>query len=213
MPRRPAEHGPKCTGRVPIKGPDDRFERDDDGKVKTRPCKNYPIAGAKVCGMHGAAAPQVKAKAAVVAEVMRWGLGDAKVDPGEVLLRLVSQSAARAERYAAELEALIDEAAAAGKDLRDALIREAWGEFGPTGEYARGLVQLEAQERDRCAGMAAKAIAAGIAERQVRIAEKQASVMAELIEAALHGAGVTGPEFLAGRKAAAQKLRLIQGIA
>jgi hypothetical protein len=35
---------------------------------------------------------------------MSWGLGDTKVDPGEVLLRLVTQSAARAERCALLLE-------------------------------------------------------------------------------------------------------------
>ena len=50
------------------------------------------------------AAGQVKAKAAVRAELLGWGLGDATVDPGEVLLRLVTQSAARAERYAILLE-------------------------------------------------------------------------------------------------------------
>jgi hypothetical protein len=41
---------------------------------------------------------------AVRAEVMNWGLGDTTVDPGEVLLPLVTQSAARAERYAMLLE-------------------------------------------------------------------------------------------------------------
>jgi hypothetical protein len=41
---------------------------------------------------------------AVRAEVMNWGLGDTTVDPGEVLLPLVTQSAAQAERYAMLLE-------------------------------------------------------------------------------------------------------------
>lgn len=45
-----------------------------------------------------------QAKAAVRAELLGWDLGDATVDPGEVLLRLVTQSAARAERYAMLLE-------------------------------------------------------------------------------------------------------------
>jgi hypothetical protein len=52
----------------------------------------------------GGAAQQVKAKAAVRVELIGWGLGDATVDPGEVLLRLVTQSAAGAERYAMLLE-------------------------------------------------------------------------------------------------------------
>jgi len=145
------------------------------------PCKRPPIAGALVCRVHGGAAPQVKAKAAVRAEVMRWGLGDAHIDPGEVLLRLVSQSAVRAERYAAEL----DEHVAESNTLREALVAQAYGEFGPVGEYIRGLATLEAQERDRCANFAAKAIAAGLAERQVRLAERQGALIAEVLRSVM----------------------------
>jgi hypothetical protein len=79
----------------------------------------------------------LKAKAAIRAEVMNWCLGDATVDPGEVLLRLVTQSAARAEIYAR-------------------LLQEAF-----------------------------EAVAAGLAERTVRIAERQGQLMVEMVEAAL----------------------------
>jgi hypothetical protein len=203
----------KCNGRVPLKDDDGQMLRDTDGQVQTRPCERPAIAGGKVCPAHGGKAPRVKAKAAVIAEVMRWGLGDTKVDPGETLLRLVSQSAARAERYAAELEQFVEQH---GGDLAaalvgDTLVLDKDGGTVKVGEYVRGLAQLEAAERDRCANMATKAIAAGLAERQVRLAERQAEVLAELIEAALAGAGVTGAAITAGRRAAAQKLRLIQG--
>jgi hypothetical protein len=50
---------------------------------------------AVVCSSHGGAAPQVRARAAVRDEVFRWGLGNVDVDPGETLLKLVAQSAAR----------------------------------------------------------------------------------------------------------------------
>jgi hypothetical protein len=59
-----------------------------------------------------------------------------------------------------------------------------------TGEAIRGLVQLEADERDRCAGMAVKAIAAGLAERQVRLAEQQGALVAELIRGVLSDLGI-----------------------
>jgi hypothetical protein len=62
-------------------------------------CKRKAIPGGPVCRYHGGNAKQVKAKAAIRAEVWGWGLGYTTVDPGEVLLRLVTQSAARAERY------------------------------------------------------------------------------------------------------------------
>lgn len=141
------------------------------------PCQRSPIAGALVCRVHGGAAPQVKAKAAVRAEVLRWGLGDVHTDPGEVMLRLVSQSAARAERYAAEIEELVSES----ETLRKALVSQAYGEFGPTGEFIRGLVVLEAQERDRLSTFASRAIAAGLAERQVRLAERQGALIADVL--------------------------------
>jgi len=151
---------------------------------KTRagtPCKNQAILGADVCKMHGGGSPQVRRRAAVRAEVLAWGLGDAHQDPGEVLLRLVTQSAVRVERYARELEAHVGES----DTLRAALVAQAYGEFGPIGEYIRGLAVLEAQERDRCANFAAKAVAAGLAKRTVELAERQGQLIAELLRAVL----------------------------
>ena len=151
-------------------------------KTNGEPCGLNAIKGATVCHKHGGSTPHIKAKAAVRAEVLAWGLGDSNVDPGEILLRLVSQSAARAQRYAEELEAMV----ADDENLRDALIREARGEFGPVGEYAKGLVELEERERDRCANFSAKAIAAGLAKRQVELAERQGQLMADMLRAALN---------------------------
>src|SRR5215211_5063407 len=44
-----------------------------------------------------------------------------------------------------------------------------------TGEAIRGLADLEAKERERCANFASKAVAAGLAERQVRLAERKSN--------------------------------------
>jgi hypothetical protein len=41
-----------------------------------------------------------------------------------------------------------------------------------TSEAIRGLADLEATERERCVSFATKAIAAGLAERTVRVAER-----------------------------------------
>src|SRR4051812_38713327 len=73
-------------------------------KGSGKQCKRKAIPRWQVCRYHGGGAQQLKAKAAVRAELLGWGLGDSTVDPGEVLLRLVTQSAARAERYAMLLE-------------------------------------------------------------------------------------------------------------
>src|SRR5438067_1316877 len=66
-----------------------------------QPCKANALSGLDACRRHCGMDPaEAKAKGAVVAEVRRWGLGDSTVEPGEVMLRLVSQSAARCEHYA-----------------------------------------------------------------------------------------------------------------
>lgn len=138
--------------------------------------------GATVCTSHGGNAPAVRAKAAVCAEVSRWGLGDSTVDPGEVLLRLVSQAATRVEHYALLLESAY-EAARRGSNSTAipegvaALIghRYALGPGGvlfPVAEAIRGLVQLEGEERDRCARFAALAVGAGLAKQRVHQQEQ-----------------------------------------
>jgi hypothetical protein len=60
--------------------------------------------------------PTSPPRAAVRAGVWSWGLGDTTFDPGEVLLRLVTQSAARAERCAM----LLEEAYEAAERLKQA---------------------------------------------------------------------------------------------
>lgn len=154
------------------------------GRTNGRPCKAYPVKGALVCIAHGGGAPQVKAKARVRAELMAWGLDAPTVDPGQTLLRLVSQSAARAEAYALELFGLLDTDETG--QLKAALVGDIWitgddGKGHKAGEYVRALALLEAQERDRCANFCRIAIAAGLAERQVRIAEQQGQLLAGIL--------------------------------
>jgi hypothetical protein len=140
-------------------------------------CTRPAIAGATVCRAHGGAAPQVRAHALVRAELSKWTLGEAVDDPGEVLLRLVTQSRMRVDAYSAELEKLVAES----PTLRDALVGDAMGEFGKVGEYIRGLAQLESLERDRLATFASKAVQAGLGERQVRLAERQGEMLAAVL--------------------------------
>lgn len=151
-------------------------------KGKTRagnPCKRRPMSGATVCQTHGGRAPQVRKKALVRAEVMAWGLTDDLVDPGETLLRLVSQSARRAMHYSQLLQADFEDRHVAS------LIGTSWGEGGPSGEYIRGLAELESQERDRCARFCKLAIDAGIEAKKVAIAERQVDIMDALLRGVL----------------------------
>lgn len=198
-----------------------------DGK----PCQGWRVTGSTKCRRH-LPNPRERAQVAVRAEVLNWGLGDAHVDPGEVLLRLVSQSAARASHYAQLLEdaydaaerlkrahearelievppekeyddegKLLDPPAAVQQAVEDlerifnlggvaALVGNTYaasntGSLYATGEALRGLAKLESDERDRLGGFCAKAIAAGLAERQVRLAERHGALIADVLRAVL----------------------------
>lgn len=177
-----------------------------------------------MCPSHGGQLPQVKSSALVRNELSRWGLLDAKEDPGEVLLRLVAQSSRRVNQYSRLLEELYEQEALVGQDgpslplpagiqalIGATFSSTAEGRVYKTGEQIRGLVRLESEERDRCASMATKAIAAGLAERQVRIAEQQGQAIIEAIQAALDAAGVKGPERVLAQNAAAERLLAIAG--
>lgn len=225
--------------------------RDFGGRRKNgEPCDGWVVAGTERCRMHaGKKGSQAKAKGAIVVELRKWGLGDVHVDPGETLLRLVSQSAARVDmlsralgeaydaadrlRAAHEAHELVavdsigDPAAAelaARTDLDRifltggiaALIGHTYtatqaGGIYATGEAIRGLALIEAQERDRLANFCAKAITAGLAERQVRLAERMGEQIAAVMRMVLSGLGLTPeqqelvPALMAG---AAQRLEL-----
>lgn len=192
-------------------------------------CDGWAVKDTDRCPLHsGKPRKQFVAEARVRSEVLRWGLGDTTVDPGEVLLRLVTQSAARVEVYGRLLQEAYDAAerlkraaergevdgADAGKladaarqDLRRvfneggvaALVGNTYaatkdGDVYATGEAIRGLAQLEAAERDRCANMATKAVAAGLAERQVRLAERQGAMIAQVIRAILDDLNLTADQ-------------------
>lgn len=166
--------------------------------------------------------------------------GDDLVDPGHTLLKLVTQSAARVEMYSRFLAEAVDAAerlAAAGvapqSDLLEAetarLDLERVFNAGPvaalightyagtqtsgviaTGEKIRGLAELEAQERDRCANFAAKAVAAGLAERMVRASEQLAGQIAQAVERTLARLGLN-PSDPAVRAAVAEELMALSG--
>ena len=161
---------PRCTGR----------------KTNGEPCLGWRVPGATVCRRH-LPNPQARANAVVRAEVLRWQPGTPHEDPGDVLLRLVTQGWARACRLAVELERLVEEN---GGDLAAALVGDTMmphpsGGEVKVGEYVRGLASQEAAERERVARWSAQAVAAGLATRQIELAERQGQLLADMIRAVM----------------------------
>lgn len=173
-PRTPPDHvtdPTKCWGR---------------SKRSHKQCGKWPLHGARHCKVH-AGDNQARAMAAVRAELQRWTLNTDDIDPAKTLLQLLAQSRRRVDQYAERLALLVDEH---GGDIAEAMVAESFimndqGHLQKVGEYIRGLATLEAAERDRCANFARLAIGAGIAERQVRLAEQQGALMARFLRAVL----------------------------
>lgn len=178
-------------------------------KSDGQPCQRWAVKGATVCPSHGGNAPQVRKRAAVRAEIESWGLGDTTVDPGETLLRLLSQAVARADRYAAAIQRLVDEQGLQAALVGDTYVVDDSGESRKVGEYIRGLAQLENQERDRSAKFAEMAIKAGLAERQVRLAERQTELVEKALVAALDDLGLSETDQQKAVGRLAHHLRLI----
>jgi hypothetical protein len=119
-----------------------------------------------------------------------WGFDAPTVDPVEAMLKLVSQSAMRVQIYATEIQEFIQHHHGRGVAVRDALVGQTWitvenddgeQESVRSGEFLRGIVQLEMQERRLCADLCKTAIGAGLAERQVRAAESHGALWAQVL--------------------------------
>jgi hypothetical protein len=81
------------------------------------------------------------------------------------------------------------------------------------GEAIRGLADLEGKERERCANFAAKAVAAGLAERTVRVAERQGQLMVEIVQAALREVDLSRERVSAFKAALAREARELTAFA
>ena len=82
-----------------------------------------------------------------------------------------------------------------------------------TGEALRGLVELEANERDRCANFAQKAVSAGLAERLVRQKEQIGDLVFDWLEAVLKTMALSPDQEQAAKITALEKLAILDGTA
>jgi hypothetical protein len=191
------------------------------------PCRGKAMKGLDKCHMHiGISRQKAKAKGLIRVALEQWGLDGhtTMADAGEVLLRLVTQSAWRCETYGRLLGAAY-EAAEHNADL-DEIMRGSGGIAALIGwkydldrlgqrvaveEAIRGLVQLEMAERKFCVDASAKAIAAGLAERQVRLAERQGVLIVAAMRNILDELRLTPEQQAAAAEIVGRNLRAIAG--
>lgn len=163
---------------------------------QTGTCQQYagagtPHLGYGPCRWHGGALPNVIKHWQVSMaqeECTRLGV-PVEVDPNEALLGALYEAEGHAMWLRGKVEELLDddpETAGTSPELYGKIVSAS-----KDGNYATGRAEphvlwvMWTQERDRAAQLAAACIKAGIAERQVRIAEQQADMLVSVIKAVL----------------------------
>lgn len=195
-------------------------------------CHGSAITGTDACRMHAGVSLAV-AKAQGQARITAFSALGAipSVDPGLAVLASLHMSWLRVHLYASLLEEQVGDEAddpvggygesqraddgygvGVGRQSSPAGVAGLIGHvysadkmagIFASGEARRALVDLEAQERDRCVRYAKVAHDMGIAEREVRLAEQQGELMATVIRNVLGDLALT-PEQQALAPAAIQ---------
>jgi hypothetical protein len=133
--------------------------------------------------------------------------GRQDVTPSEAVMAMLQMSWARVHLYASLLERQVADAQEGGGfglgGADDPELGPGAGLIGhtrsgvkdigifATGEAARGLTKLEAEERDRCVRYARVAHDMGIADREIRLAEAQGQLIAGAISRILDALELT----------------------
>lgn len=155
------------------------------------PCGSYPVKGATVCRMHGGSSPQARSAAArnvaaaKAAKAMQLLAAPVNIDPADALLELVHWTAGEVRYWRAEV-AKIAEDDAEKLTWGVTRIKEGGDDRGLTMEATRPVAYaMLTDAQDRLARFAAAALRAGVAERQIKLAEDQGTLVAQVIRSIL----------------------------
>lgn len=198
-------------------------------------CHGPAIIGVDRCRMHGGkSADLLKAEGEAItawsAAVAKTGRpGKPVVSTAEAVLGMLQMSWLRADVYAGLLEQQVIKAQADGSEGGDpvsdgppgvgvgaGLIGQTFsgvkdiGIFA-TGEALRGLVQLEAAERDRCVRFAKTANDMKIDDAQIEIAKTQGALLAGVISRVLDALELTAEQRLRVPEIVPRELRAVAG--
>lgn len=151
-------------------------------------CHRAPIIGGNVCATHGGRSPNAKkgaanrmaeAKARAILETLGQPV---KVNPVEALTSLIHWTAGHVEYLRLKVQETSPGDLVWGEaEHRDKTGGEDWGTTTVEKAGANVWLKLYNEERDRLANYCTKAIDAGIAEREIRLAEQQGRLVAEAI--------------------------------
>jgi hypothetical protein len=217
-----------------------RFECTKTSKRSHERCHSWAIRGTAACRNHsGKRLAVAKAQGEAITAWSAFA-GLATVTTTEAVLGMLQMSWLRAHLYATLLEEQVaqvraqsgglpaldgEEEGDGGGQVRGAvpvgpgvgLVGHTFGavkDIGiyATGEAARGLTMLEAAERDRCVRFAKTAHDMGIAEHQVRLAEQQGQMIAEVIQRVLATLDLSAAQRSLAFEVLPRELRAVGGL-
>lgn len=173
-------------------------------------------AGHGYCKLHGGSTPNGKkhgAREALRHEAIVMG-APIDIEPHEALMQCIRIAAGEVQ-YASERIAELDPAEAVGPSVSTRPLKEEKGAESPTSRVEEHgppalhiWIQVRQKAMDRLANYARLAIAAGIAERQVEIAEKQAHLIVKAMNGLLKELGID-PASEEARRAVRNHLTLV----
>lgn len=169
-----------------VKGRERQRRRCQSKKRDGSPCKLWAIKGGLVCQKHGGNLPVVKKKAAKRFAEEQVTNELAKLAEAGIL-QPAGQGIHPLEHLVNELYLSCGVVQVLGKmvgELTDPT------QYSEAGRDQHVLYRMWSEERDRHAKLAAMALKAGVAERQVQIAERQAEMFASAIRNILKELGV-----------------------
>ena len=198
-PERP--HDNRCTGTCKETG-----ER----------CRLGCLPGAAICFRHGAAAPHIR-RAAYLRETERearvivatYGL-PIEISPDQAILQEIHRTAGHVAWLEQQVRALDENDLVWGVTR----VKEGGEDRGTTREAVPHVfLRLYMQERAHLAKICADAIRAGIADRQVKLAEQQGVLVARALKAILDGLNLTEAQRVLALTVVPEQLRALQATA
>lgn len=180
-------------------------------------CRKVAIKDGTVCTSHGGWAQMKRLNKEKLREQLRKFLqselgAKIKIDPAEALLRSVWEAAGNVVYLRRRIQMLNEHPLGTLDDDGYADMSEAL--YGPDhlGDLApHVLLKMYNEERDRLVRYSKIAVDAGIAERAVRLAERQGEMLAQVVNAVLEHPDLqlNAQQRQIGREVASERLRLV----
>lgn len=187
-------------------------------KQKPGPCENYPRIGATRCGLHGGASPQVKRKAervkaeTIARKAMESYGQKIDINPIDALLDEVRWTAGHVAWLRERVQEIEQASLVWGTT---SMVSKAATEFPGTDstEEAKPNIWLTLyqQERKHLLDACKAAIAAGIDERRVRLAEQQGDLIVQVLQGILGDLNLTPAQQDMVPEVASRHLALVAG--